>query len=173
MYEAREGNGTGAVIAPKSIVFMNGSIDYSFLEDLGLPITEEARRLKYKTEELVKSKGDALSKLAITLVRGASNGLWDDTSKLVHDPAKFPPPSDCFGLDYSLLPQDIVIDIPTVHILGAKDPIWPSGVQLAYLCDPEKRKFYDHKGGHDLPRTHQVSADISRIFKELAAVKGK
>ncbi|RDW59255.1 hypothetical protein BP5796_12179 [Coleophoma crateriformis] len=170
MYAAREGTDESRKrIMPKSLVIMNGGIEYSFLEDLGLPITEEARRIKFKTEEQVRSKADALSKLSRATVRpGATNGLWDDTSRLMHDPTKLSPLSNCFGLDFTSLPEDLLIHLPTVHILGGKDPIWPSSVQLANLCHPDKRSFYDHRGGHDLPRTPKVSSDIAEIFKDLA-----
>lgn len=133
-----------------------------------MSITEEARRTKFKTEELVKSKGDALSMLSVATVRGTTNGLWDDTRKLMHDPTKIPPPSNCFGLDLTSLPEDVKIHLPTIHLVGGKDPIWPSSVQLSYLCDPDSRTFYDHQGGHDLPRTPKVSADIAGMFNELA-----
>lgn len=156
-------------IMPKSLVFMNGSIEYSFLEELGLPITDEARDVHFLTEELVKSRTDAMGKLAITKIKmGAGTGLWDDTSKLVHAPKKLPPLSDCFGLDFTLFPEDLLIDIPTVHIVGAKDPIWPSSTQLSYLCEPSKRSYYDHKSGHDLPRTTKVTNDITKIFRDLS-----
>jgi hypothetical protein len=173
MYGARETDEAARErferIAPKSLVFINGSIEYDFLQDLGFPISAEARQKRSKTEQMVHSRTEGVSKLSRTLVRpGAGQGLWDDTSKLLHNPSKLPPPNDCFGVDFGKMPQDLVINMPTVHIVGAKDPIWPSGVQLAYLCDADKRSFYDHRGGHDLPRTQMVGADIAKIFKELA-----
>ncbi|KAJ5948193.1 hypothetical protein N7466_001208 [Penicillium verhagenii] len=156
-------------ITPGSIIFINGSIEYPFLEELGMPISAKARQIKYKTEQLVKQRTDGVAKLARTLVKpGVGGGLWDDTSKLMHNPKRLPPVFDCFGLDFTFLPQNALLSIPSVHIVGAKDPIWPSGVQLAYLCDPAKRQFYDHQGGHDLPRTPQVGGDIAAIFKELS-----
>jgi hypothetical protein len=170
MYAAREGTDESRErITPKCLIFINGGIEYSFLENLGLPITDEARRTKFKTEELVRSKADALSKLSRAIVRpGATNGLWDDTSRLMHDPTNLPPSSDCFGLDFTSLPKDLLIHLPTVHILGGKDPIWPSSIQVANLCDPKIRSIYDHRGGHDLPRTPKVASDIAEIFNGLA-----
>lgn len=168
MYDLREAPEERSRIAPKALVFINGSLEYSFLEDLGLPIPREARQIKFKTEALVKAKTEDVSKLARTMVRpGAGNGLWDDTRRLMHDATKMPPASSCFGINFTLLPQNIMIRIPTVHIVGAKDPIWPSGVQISNLCDPDQRTFYDHKGGHDLPRTPQIGADIAKLFREL------
>ncbi|KUL85053.1 hypothetical protein ZTR_07796 [Talaromyces verruculosus] len=156
-------------IMPKCLVFINAGLEYSFLEELGLPITEEARRIKFRTEQLVRSKTNALSNLSKATTRpGTTNGLWDDTSKLLHNPSRMPPPSSCFGLDLTSWPEEFVVKLPTVHILGGKDPLWPSGIQLANLCDEDTRSFYDHQGGHDLPRTPKVASDIAKIFNTLA-----
>ncbi|KJZ72370.1 hypothetical protein HIM_08296 [Hirsutella minnesotensis 3608] len=157
----------------KSVIFMNGSIEYSLLEELGLSVSNEARDIKSQTEEQVKSRAAALPNLATAFLRpGARDRHWNDTSKLLHDPDKLPPSSDCFGLDFTALPPQELINIPTVHIVGAKDPIWPSSIQLAHLCDPAKRSFYDHGGGHDLPRMPQVATDIAKVFRELAEMGG-
>lgn len=170
MYEVRQRTTDLAErIMPKCLIFINAGLEYSILEELGLPITEEARRVKFKTEQLVRSKTQALSSLSKATTRpGATNGLWDDTSRLLHNPSKMPPPSNCFGLDLTSFPEEFVIKLPTVHILGGKDPLWPSGVQLANLCEAETRSFYDHQGGHDLPRTPKVAGDIAKIFNSLA-----
>ncbi|KAI1371137.1 serine hydrolase FSH [Hypoxylon crocopeplum] len=166
LYHAREvASGSDKPLPFKSAIFINGSIEYSVLEDLGLPISEEAREIHSKTEDMVKAKVDAMSNLASSLVK--PNGLWEDTSQLLHDPKALPPPSSCFGLDMTVFPPELVINIPTVHMYGGKDPICPSSIQLAYLCDPKKRVLYDHQGGHDVPRTPEVVADMVAMFKRL------
>ncbi|KAI2618235.1 serine hydrolase FSH [Hypoxylon sp. NC1633] len=167
LYRAREAaNGSDKPLPFKSAVFINGSLEYSVFDDLGLPVTQEAREIHAKTEEMVKAKVDAMSNLASSLVK--PNGLWDDKSQLLHDPSALPAPSGCFGLDFTTFPPDSVIGIPTVHMYGGKDPICPSSIQLAYLCDAKKRVMYDHRGGHDVPRTPGAVADMANMFKQLA-----
>ncbi|KAK6063019.1 NADPH-dependent 1-acyldihydroxyacetone phosphate reductase [Seiridium cupressi] len=163
------GEGSQKPLPFKSVVFFNGSIEYSVFDDEGMPqswVTQEARDIKDQTEEMVRGKVGAISNLASTFMKGT--GLWDDTSQLLHDPHTLPPRSDCFGLDFTALPPELTITIPTVHIYGGKDPIWPSSIQLAYLCDPTDRVMYDHQGGHDVPRSAEVVADIADIFRKLA-----
>ncbi|KAK8105205.1 ef-hand calcium-binding protein domain protein [Apiospora kogelbergensis] len=153
----------------KAAIFINGSIEYSVFDAEGMPqdwVTQEARDIKDQTEGMVRDKVGAMSNLASTYMK--STGLWDDTSQLVHDPTELPPPSSCFGLDFTALPADLAITIPTVHMYGAKDPIWPSSIQLAYLCDPGCRVMYDHQGGHDVPRSKEVAADMANMFRRLA-----
>lgn len=166
LYHAREvANGSTKPLPFKSAVFINGNLECSVLEDLGLPVTQEAKNIERKVEDMVKSKVDAMSNLASSLVK--PQGLWDDTSQLLHDPDELPEPSDCFGLDFTSFPPDSFISIPTVHMYGAKDPIFTSSIQLAYLCDPNKRVMYDHQGGHDVPRTPDVVADMASAFRKL------
>jgi hypothetical protein len=167
--DARKGKESEKPLPFKSAIFINGSIEYSVFDDEGMPqgwVTDEAREIKEKTEDMIRDKVGAISNLASSFMKG--NGLWDDTNQLLHDASKLPPPSDCFGLDYTALPPDLFINIPTVHIYGGKDPIWPSSIQLAYLCDSYKRVMYDHEGGHDVPRSPKVVSDMATMFKKLA-----
>jgi pimeloyl-ACP methyl ester carboxylesterase len=60
------------------------------------------------------------------------------------------------------------IQIPTVHIIGRKDPRYHSGLHLATLCNPKTRDIYDHGGGHDIPRTDAVSRTIATLVKKAA-----
>lgn len=154
----------------RSVVFMNGSIEYSVLEEIGMQVTDTAREIKFKTEELVISNIASLPNLAMTVMRpGARDRVWNSNAKkLMHDTRQLPSEADCFGLDFTTLSKDDQINIPTVHIVGAKDPIWPSAIQLAYLCDPAQRKIIDHGGGHDIPRMPKVSTEIAKVFRELA-----
>ncbi|KAI0021608.1 hypothetical protein F4780DRAFT_778394 [Xylariomycetidae sp. FL0641] len=123
------------------------------------------------------------------LVRGRS--LWSDTSTLYHqaelrkagargsesgedkserlDPKELPPlaPDDVYGLDLSDIPDYLTIDIPTVHIYGMLDPRYPAAVQLAWMCNPEKRRVFDTGGGHEIPRSSYVSREIAEAISWL------
>lgn len=132
------------------------------LEDLGLEVPQRAHELNERTAALMRAKSALLYDFD-KLPRG--RGLWDDTADLEHDADELPEETDCFGLDFTRFPEDVRIKIPTVHIVGEKDPRWSAGVQLAYFCDD--RRFYDHRGGHDIPRTTPVSLKIAELVKEV------
>lgn len=57
------------------------------------------------------------------------------------------------------------ISIPTAHIYGDKDPRYPAGVMLSAVCDPAKRKTYNHEGGHEIPRKDAVSRRIAMLVR--------
>lgn len=44
------------------------------------------------------------------------------------------------------------IDLPTVHIIGKRDPCYAQSVQLVQSCDPSIAQTVYHDGGHDFPR---------------------
>lgn len=155
----------------KSIVFMNASLEYSIFEDHGLPITQEARDFKLASEKILYAKANDLQNLAniMTLRSRGTADMWKDTSALLHDASVLPPVGNCFGLDLTAFPSEAFLaDIPTVHIYGEKDPIWSSGIQLAYLCRAEKQNMYNHQGGHDVPRSPKVADDVAALFRGLA-----
>ena len=54
----------------------------------------------------------------------------------------------------------IRIEIPTAHIVGAKDPWNPLSLLLKQMCTEEKSKLYDHRGGHEIPRSETVAIAI-------------
>ncbi|KAL2023971.1 hypothetical protein VTK56DRAFT_206 [Thermocarpiscus australiensis] len=151
----------------KAAVFICGGLPLGVLEDLGLPVSQRAHDVNEQTVKLMKERAGALTELAKNLDQIRPGvGLWDDTAGLLHDPAKMPDESDVFGLDFTAMPQDARIKIPTVHIYGAKDPRWPASMQLAYFCD--NRKMYDHGGGHDIPRSTEVSNKIAQLLEQLS-----
>ncbi|KAI0855446.1 serine hydrolase FSH [Xylaria cubensis] len=155
----------------KSIVFMNANIEYSLLEAHGLPVSDEARRHKSAAEDIMQAKANDLQNLAnvMTLKSRGTADMWKDTSTLIHDPSSLPPENDCYGLNFGAFPPEALItNFPTLHIYGATDPIWSSSVQMAYLCQADENCMYDHQGGHDVPRSPKVAADIASLFKKLS-----
>lgn len=146
----------------RSAIFICGGLPLPFIEDLGLDVPHRAHELHERTAALMRAKSAMLYDID-KLPKG--QGLWDNTTDLEHDHEELPPETDCFGLDFTTFPDNIRIKIPTVHIYGAKDPRWPTAIQLAYICDD--RKMYDHLGGHDIPRTSQVSETIAELVREV------
>ncbi|KAF7176940.1 hypothetical protein CNMCM7691_004365 [Aspergillus felis] len=57
------------------------------------------------------------------------------------------------------------VRIPTVHVYGSRDPRYAAGVHLSGICEPAKRRVFDHGGGHEIPRTDQVSRRIADLVR--------
>ncbi|AEO66741.1 9a741081-77ae-4704-b6ff-5111685aea1d [Thermothielavioides terrestris] len=150
----------------QAAVFICGGVPLPALEDLGVDVTQRARDINEKTARGLRKKALYLFDYAANpnlIERGV--GLWDDVSDLVHKPDQMPDETDVFGLDFTTMPKDLRIKIPTVHVYGAKDPRWPASLQLAHFCD--QRKLYDHGGGHEIPRTSEVSSKIAELISGL------
>jgi hypothetical protein len=69
-----------------------------------------------------------------------------------------------FGLDCDQIVPELMIQIPTVHVYGSRDPRMGSALQLAQFCKASRRKSFDHGGGHDIPRTTVVSKKIAELL---------
>lgn len=150
----------------KAAIFICGGLPLPVLDDLGLPLSQRVYEINDETVRLLKKRAGALTDLANNLDSiQPGKGLWDDTKGLLHDPDVIPDESDVFGLDFTIMPKNVFIQIPTLHIYGAKDPRWPASLQLAHFC--ARRKMYDHRGGHDIPRSTDVSKSIATLIEEL------
>ncbi|KAK1755946.1 family of serine hydrolases 1 [Echria macrotheca] len=166
LYHAREGTPADEPLPFKAAVFVCGGLPLEALDDLGLPVSQAAYDIDDETVRLLKERAGALTDMARNPGQvQPGKGLWDSDEGLVHDAAVMPDESDVFGLDFSIMPRDVFVQIPTVHIYGAKDPRWPASVQLAYFC--KNRKMYDHGGGHDIPRSTEVSEAIAELIDGL------
>lgn len=53
------------------------------------------------------------------------------------------------------------IDIPTAHIIGAKDSWMPQSLLLKELCVEGQSRLFDHRGGHEVPRSETVAKGIA------------
>ncbi|KAK4151345.1 family of serine hydrolases 1 [Chaetomidium leptoderma] len=171
LYHARE---TPELPLPfKAAVFACGGMPLPVLEDLGVAVSPRAKAINDLTSKLMKKKAGVLVEMAAHLDRIQPGvGLWDDVAGLLHNPDEMPDEKDVFGLDFTAMPADLRIKIPTVHVYGAKDPRWPASLQLAYFCD--NKKVYDHRGGHDIPRSTEVSRRIAEMVEALGKeIQGK
>lgn len=54
-----------------------------------------------------------------------------------------------------------LIEIPTLHIVGSKDPYIHGAVALFNVCDSETAMLFDHGKGHTLPRDERTVAELS------------
>ncbi|KAL2267726.1 hypothetical protein VTJ83DRAFT_5003 [Remersonia thermophila] len=158
----------------KAAVFICGGVPLQVLSDAGVEVTRRARDINALTGRMLRGRTAALAEMAANpelVARERGVGLWDRDGApagLVHDPGRMPDQRDVFGLDLSdeALPDGVGIAIPTAHVFGAKDPRWPASIQLACLC--RDKRMYDHGGGHEIPRTTEVSEAMAELMMGLA-----
>ncbi|PYH45330.1 putative DUF341 family oxidoreductase [Aspergillus saccharolyticus JOP 1030-1] len=62
-------------------------------------------------------------------------------------------------------PGSYPITIPTTHIVGKQDALYPHSMKLYRLCDPTKAEFYDHGSRHLVP------FDVKNTEAMIAAVE--
>ncbi|KAF7562012.1 hypothetical protein G7046_g2122 [Stylonectria norvegica] len=62
--------------------------------------------------------------------------------------------------------QNRRIKIPTVHILGRKDPAYEESLNLRDMCDPRVRLEYSHTSGHEIPRSVNVTDEMAKVVKK-------
>ena len=68
-------------------------------------------------------------------------GGWPP-SKLVEGEARILLADEC----------DEVLDIPTCHVVGCKDPWLDGSIALYNMCDEDMAILFDHGKGHTVPR---------------------
>jgi hypothetical protein len=59
-----------------------------------------------------------------------------------------------------------VIDVPTCHVVGCRDPYIHGSMALFSMCDEDKATLFDHGQGHSLPR------DARTIRELMSAIEG-
>lgn len=155
----------------RGAIFVCGGLSFTSLAALGVVIPPKALDIEKRSIEALHAKTRLFRELASQpdqIQRGV--GLWDDTSTLVHElGAPLPGDDDVFGMDFSPagdLSEDLFLTMPTVHIYGSHDPRYPAALQLAHAS--RVRRMYDHGGGHDIPRTTEVSEQIAGLISQLA-----
>ena len=155
----------------KAAVFICGGVPLSVLADLGVDVPRAAWDISERSRKQLRRAAASLAEKA-TDVAGirAGGGLWDGVGRWgTNRPVSR---SNVFGLNFTHFPAKVRIRIPTVHIYGAKDPRYSSAIQLVHSCEPTMRRTFDHKGGHDIPRTTGVSENIAELIR-WAAVAAK
>lgn len=159
--------GTAEPLPFRSAIFVCGGIALPALEDVGLRVSPRAYEINSRTSTLLGEAVGRLRRLATEMAAGKPRiCLWDDiTDRLEHDVKIRPKRNDVFGLNFHSFPAYARITIPTVHVYGAKDPRWPAAMQLTEFC--QDRKEYDHGGGHEIPRSPEVSRHIASLVQDL------
>ncbi|KAH8600099.1 putative EF-hand calcium-binding domain protein [Bisporella sp. PMI_857] len=139
----------------KVAMFICGGVPLNMLDDLGIPVSEEARDWDESSRNALfaKASSDAI--------------LREGSKRWGHgfDAVALQDTSNMFGINFDEIPKESLIQIPTVHVYGAKDPRYPASLQLAHFCDSSKRRMYDHGGGHDIPRMQAVSEMMAELVR--------
>jgi hypothetical protein len=63
--------------------------------------------------------------------------------------------------------RELVLDSPTFHVLGSKDPFCKGSEALFNMCDPDTRLLYDHGKGHIIPRDSETVKDMASQLQEF------
>lgn len=132
----------------KSGIFICGASSLRVLENLGFNITQQALDRDEASVNALNKQADMSSIMS----KGANRWKGDSfiagrSEEDVRDEFQGP----------------FKIKIPSVHVYGAKDPRLGASLQLSGLFDSENRRCYNHQGGHEIPRT----ANITEILTEM------
>ena len=58
------------------------------------------------------------------------------------------------------------IQIPTAHVVGRNDPVRDASLKLVDMCDVRYVSVYEHKGGHELPKTADSLQRIKDVIQK-------
>ncbi|KAK4068809.1 uncharacterized protein Triagg1_7169 [Trichoderma aggressivum f. europaeum] len=58
--------------------------------------------------------------------------------------------------------EEHLINIPTYHVMGSEDELYPYGLALYNCCDPEMAIKTIHRGGHEIPSQVELVKEMTR-----------
>lgn len=61
------------------------------------------------------------------------------------------------------------INIPTAHVVGKLDPLYPESMKLYALCEPSKAAFWDTGSKHMVPFDQKNTEEMVRVIEETVA----
>lgn len=133
----------------KAAIFICGGAPLLLAENLGYEIGEEIWKMDREGRDQLALQADSRA----ILQNGAERwvGSRSDAGKVDEEALR------------SVMQGPVRIEIPTVHVYGEKDPRYTAGVLLSGLCAPERRRVFNHGGGHEIPRTSAVSGTIAEL----------
>lgn len=147
----------------KAAIFICGGSPLPIMESVGYEISARAWDLDQRTRDALAAQADSASILA----QGSSR--WSGGGDLLKGMSEDEVRREIGG-------GPVKIRIPTVHVYGAKDPRFVASLQLSETCVAERRRVYDHGGGHEIPRFEAVSTNIVDLIrwalKEGGAMEG-
>lgn len=152
----------------KFCIFLCGGLAFPVLETLGIEVSPEATTLDKRTKIALRERASTRA------IRQWGKARWTtlcgngDDEPLGFDPDAPIDKSIVFGLDFTNLPRNMRITIPTGHVYGKLDPRFPASMQLASLCEPNVRFIFDHGSGHATPRDEDASVGIAKLVDCVA-----
>ena len=60
---------------------------------------------------------------------------------------------------------DVVLDVPTCHIVGCKDPYIDGAMALYSMCDEDTAVLFDHGQGHTVPRDRRTVEELTAVIR--------
>ncbi|KAK3401642.1 serine hydrolase FSH [Sordaria brevicollis] len=66
--------------------------------------------------------------------------------------------------------SDVMIEIPTCHIIGSLDPYVHGSLALYNVCDPDTAYLFDHAKGHTLPRDKETVKELADVIRDAACL---
>ncbi|KAB8236991.1 hypothetical protein ETB97_006265 [Aspergillus alliaceus] len=62
------------------------------------------------------------------------------------------------------------IPVPTCHVIGGED-VFLEGAKVLYdICDGETAEFFDHGGGHIIPRNQRTLRELGDVIREMIRI---
>jgi len=145
----------------KAAMFICGGVPLDVLSSLGIDVTDVARELDQSSKIALEQQASSEAILRDGYERWGTG--FDSFSA---DPEEGSGKRRMvFGIDVARIPREMKIQIPTVHVYGAKDPRFPASVTLAQFCDEAVRRTFDHGGGHEIPRRRDVSETMAELVE--------
>ncbi len=80
------------------------------------------------------------------------------------------PPSTADGKRWFLPSTDgQIFDLPTLHIIGSRDPFLATAMLLYNLCEPNSATLFDHGKGHIIVWEPEIVKSLIEVFREQIA----
>ncbi|RHZ54156.1 putative EF-hand calcium-binding domain protein [Aspergillus thermomutatus] len=132
-------------------IFICGGAPLKLLESVGFEVSDAVKARDQLGREALAAQADSASILA----RGSARWTGEASLGGAVDEEEF----------REEIRGPFTVGIPTVHVYGSRDPRYVAGVQLSGICEPGKRRVFNHGGGHEIPRTDRVSRTIADLVR--------
>ena len=63
--------------------------------------------------------------------------------------------------------SDLMLEVPTCHIIGSLDPYLHGNLALYNVCDPDTAFIFDHAKGHTLPRDKHMVKELGDTVRRM------
>ncbi|KAL2821420.1 serine hydrolase FSH [Aspergillus cavernicola] len=79
----------------------------------------------------------------------------------------------CLDQAFAFSPEGLrKISIPTIHVIGEKDPFAPSSEVVVNLCEQDLTQVLRHAGGHELPSVAALLDQCAEIIETAIILSG-